>query len=214
MKSSPRSAAASAPLQRAVDSGLLHTAVPVGLGGSGGEPGDLVSGFSTFLARDPEGAMALRQQRIGIEFLMHSRNAALRDLLLPDFLHGARAATVALGALPLDAQDLGSAWLLNGSIERVSNLAWEGFSLLARAQLQPDRPAWVLLRSEEDGLDRIGSHADHTAATALRLRDVYFRMDEWLGGDELTSRVQPVLDALTPPQVLRPTKGLAQRGGK
>jgi hypothetical protein len=135
-------------------------------------------------------------------------------LLLPDFLHGARAATVALGALPLDAQDLGSAWLLNGSIERVSNLAWEGFSLLARAQLQPDRPAWVLLRSEEDGLDRIGSHADHTAATALRLRDVYFRMDEWLGGDELTSRVQPVLDALTPPQVLRPTKGLAQRGGK
>lgn len=158
-------------LRELVDSGLLRCGVPVHLGGAG-------------------------------EALLQSPNVALRELWLNDFLSGERAATVAPSFEALSAHDTGRGWLLRGELKPVPNLQWAGFSLVAPVRLNAPLDHWVLLRSEEDGLSVVPEPEAHwpeqAHAAALRLDNVFFREDEWLGGPDLPQRLAPVAAALAP----------------
>lgn len=201
----PRSA-----LQRVVDTGLLRCAVPPALGGTGGTLPDLAAGARHLREHDAEAADILRAQRLAIEALVRSRNVALRELWLPDLLTGLRAGTVALDGPPLSGHDTGRGWLLTGRFERIANLPWEGFSLVAPAHLGDGPASWVLLRSEEDGLSveapqAAAARGSSEHGSALRMNPVFFREDEWLGGPELRTHLAPVAAALSGGQPGAPT---------
>jgi hypothetical protein len=186
----------SAPLQRVVDSGLLRCAVPRPLGGSGGLD-DLVRAAGLMQRQDPEAAAVLWAQRLAIEALVKTFNVGLRELWLPEFLSGHRAATLAPGGRELTAEDTGRGWLLSGQLHGVPNLPWEGFSLVAPVRLGDGNAGWVLLRSEEDGLSVLPASAGHAQAS-IHLNRVFFREDEWLGDSDLATLLTPVAEALAP----------------
>lgn len=193
----------SSPLQRVVNSGLLRCAIPHHLGGSGGRVNDLAQAAERLHQQDPEAAAVLWAQRLAIEALVQTRNVGLRELWLPDFLSGDRAATLAPGARELTAEDTGRGWLLSGQLRGVPNLPWEGFSLVAPVHLGEGNTGWVLLRSEEDGLSvhpapEAHEHEHEPAHASLRLHRVYFREDEWLGEHDMAQRLAPVAEALAP----------------
>lgn len=191
--------AGAAALTQVVDSGLLRCGVPPHLGGSGGGLDRLVAGAADLARHHPAAAWLLWAQRMAIEALLQSGNVALREHWLPDFLCGERAATVSPWLQPLQGQDTGRGWLLQGDIATVPNLQWAGFSLAAPVHLGEQRGHWVLLRSEENGLSIASNTAAHwpaAQAASLTLRSVFFREDEWLGGPELPQRMAPVAVAL------------------
>lgn len=88
----------------------------------------------------------------------------------------------------------------SGLLPCVPNLQWMGFSVVAPLTLDKDGSSWVLLRSEEDGM--VAEPADKGAFPAgarvasLRLDQVLFSEDEWLGGPDLPQRLQAVQAAL------------------
>lgn len=186
-------------LAQVVDSGLLRCGVPPRLGGGGGGLDQLVAGAAEFERHHPAAAWLLWAQRMAIEALLQSPNVALREHWLADFLCGERAATVSPWLQPLQANDTGRGWLLQGDIAAVPNLQWAGFSLAAPVHLGEQRNHWVLLRSEENGLSTLsGTEAHWPAAQAasLVIDKVFFREDEWLGGPDLPQRMAPVAIAL------------------
>jgi len=190
--------ASPSPLQRVVDSGLLRCAVPRPLGGSGGLD-DLVRAAGQLAQQDPEAAAVLWAQRLAIEALVQTTNVGLRELWLPEFLSGTRAATLAPGGRELTAEDTGRGWLLSGPLHGVPNLPWEGFSLVAPVRLGDGNAGWVLLRSEEDGLSvhpAPEAHENRPAHASLRLHRVFFREDEWLGEQSMALLLAPVAEAL------------------
>jgi alkylation response protein AidB-like acyl-CoA dehydrogenase len=189
------------PLQRVVDLGLLRCAVPTRLGGNGGCLDDLANDAGLLQHQDPEAAAVLWAQRLAIEALIQTRNAGLRELWLPDFLSGNRAATLAPGGKALASEDTGRGWLLSGQLHGVPNLPWEGFSLVAPGQLGDGNAGWVLLRSEEDGLSVHPApepHGNRPAHASIRLNRVFFREDEWLGDHGMAQLLAPVSQALKP----------------
>ena len=188
--------ASPSPLQRVVDADLLRCAVPRPLGGSGGHD-DLARAAGQLAQQDPEVAAVLWAQRLAIEALVQSFNVGLRELWLPEFLSGHRAATLAPGGKELTAEDTGRGWLLSGSLHGVPNLPWEGFSLVAPVRLGDGNAGWVLLRSEEDGLTVHPAPPGHAHAS-LHLNRVFFREDEWLGEQNMRQLLAPVAEALTP----------------
>lgn len=189
-------------LRELVDSGLLRCGVPAHLGGSGDALDALAHGAAELARHHPGAAWLLWAQRLAIEALLQSPNVALREHWLPDFLNGERAATVAPTFEALYAHDTGRGWLLRGALQPVPNLQWAGFSLVAPVRLNAPLDHWVLLRSEEDGLSVVPDTEAHwpeqAHAAALRLDNVFFREDEWLGGPDLPQRLAPVAAALAP----------------
>lgn len=191
------------PLRRVVDSGLLRCAIPHHLGGSGGSLNDLAHAAERLQQQDPEASAVLWAQRLAIEALVQTFNVGLRELWLPDFLRGNRAATLAPGGKALAGEDTGRGWLLSGEWHGVPNLPWEGFSLVAPVHLGEGNAGWVLLRSEEDGLSvhptpEAHSNGNEPAHASLRLNRVFFREDEWLGDHDMAQRLAPVAEALAP----------------
>lgn len=183
-------------LQRVVATGLLRCAVPTPLGGNGGSLSDLTQSANALKRQDPEAAKVLWAQRLAIEALVQSPNVGLRELWLPDLFSGNRAGTLPIGEPPLIGEDTGRGWLLNGRFEGVPNLPWEGFSLVAPVCLGASE-GWVLLRSEENGLSvHPATEQPHPDQATLRLRNVYFREDEWLGDADLSERIVPLAIAL------------------
>lgn len=154
------------------------------------------------LARTDRGAAGiLWAQRLAIEALVQSRNVALIEYLLPDLLAGDRAGSMAVTAQPLIGRDTGRGWLLDGALGTVTNLQWSGCSIVTPVQLEGQR-AWVLLRSEDDGLQvnpaieaRLPSAL---CAAAVHARNVFFREDECLGDEDLLERIAPLMRALAP----------------
>lgn len=188
-----------APLQRVVDSGLLRCAVAHHLGGQGGSLDDLAQAAALWRQQDPEAAAVFWAQRLAIEALVRSANVGLRELWLPDFFSGARAATQATDGTTLIGEDTGRGWLLSGRLHGVPNMPWEGFSLVAPVRLGPGDAGWVLLRSEEDGLSlHPEPEAPRFAQSSLQLNRVFFREDEWLGGPEMADLLAPIGHALAP----------------
>jgi hypothetical protein len=192
--------ASPSPLQRVVDSGLLRCAVPRSLGGKGGLD-DLVHSAMLLQQQDPEAAAVLWAQRLAIEALVQTFNVGLRELWLPEFLSGTRAATLAPGCRELTAEDTGRGWLLSGRLHGVPNLPWEGFSLVAPVLLGDGNAGWVLLRSEEDGLSvhaapEAHPHGHESSHASIHLNRVFFREDEWLGERDLATLLTPAAEAL------------------
>ena len=192
--------------QRVIDSGLLRCAVPPELGGLGGPISALHDGALRLAADCPAAAWVLWAQRLAIEALVQSRNAGLRDFILPDLLAGERAGTLplSLGGNPVQAIDTGRGWRLHGRLVCASNWQWVGHSVAVPVQFgaDPAGVAWVWLRGEEDGLD-IAPLTDADAlpgsqTAELTLRGVYFREDEWLAGAELAALITPIDQALRP----------------
>lgn len=188
-------------LKRVVSTGLLRCAVSPAMGGTGGSLNDLAEGLRLMRASDVTAARVLYAQRLAIEALVQSPNVGLRELWLPDMLSGARAGTVALNSLPLSGHDTGRGWLLKGLLKNITNLAWEGFSLVAPVRLGDGPPAWVLLRSEEDGLTVEASAVPPEEGAVdgyftLNMQSVFFREDEWLGGPGLQTNLTAVANAL------------------
>ena len=195
--------ASRSPLQRVVDSGLLRCAVPRDLGGNGGGLDDLAHAAGLLQRQGPAAAAVLWAQRLAIEALVQTFNVGLRELWLPEFLMGSRAATLAPGGRELSAEDTGRGWLLSGRLHGVPNLPWEGFSLVAPVRLGDGNAGWVLLRSEEDGLSvhatpETHPHEHESTQVSIHLNRVFFREDEWLGEHDLATLLSPVAEALAP----------------
>ncbi|HEY9095459.1 MAG TPA: acyl-CoA dehydrogenase family protein [Hydrogenophaga sp.] len=184
------------PLERVVATGLLRCAVPPSMGGNGGNLDDLSQAAQALKRDDPQAATVLWAQRLAIEALVQSPNVGLRELWLPELFSGERAGTLPIGEPPLVGKDTGRGWLLSGRFEGLSNLPWEGFSLVAPVCLGPSE-GWVFLRSEENGLSVHPGQEHHASDQAtLKLSQVYFREDEWLGDAELSERIVPLAFAL------------------
>lgn len=186
-------------LREIAASGLLRCAIPTELGGLPGTHNDLAEGGLHLARTDRAAAGILWAQRSAIEALVQSRNVALMEYLLPDLLAGDRAGSMAVAAQPLIGRDTGRGWLLDGALDDVPNLQSTGCSIVAPVQLQAQL-AWVLLRSEEDGL-QIGPAVEKRMPPALctaavHARGVFFREDEYLGGQDLLERMAPLTSAL------------------
>lgn len=199
---SPVAAGRSA-LRQVVESGLLHCGLPSALGGIGSLQ-VLAQGAARLSRASAAAAWVLWAQRLAIEALVQSGNVGLREYLLPDLLTGERAGTlpVSLATLPLTGTGTGTGrgWRLQGVLPCVPNLQWMGFSVVAPLRLDNDAPSWVLLRSEEDRLvaepGGDGAFPVGARVAALRLDQVFFREDEWLGGPDFPQRLQAVQAAL------------------
>jgi len=117
------------------------------------------------------------------------------------------------GSLAVQAREVARGWRLSGELPGLVNLQWAGYVLvcpvwfasgpsasacaggvasLPTTMASPasgtgGQAAWVLLRSEEDGISQ-ALHSPHTppghaAGGDVRLREVYFREDELLADD-------------------------------
>lgn len=213
----PPEAAPDALLAEVVARGLPGLGVPRALGGQGATPAELAHALSALARRHPAAAWLAWSQCMAAEALVHSPNVALREHLLPDVLDGTRAGALSwrmgldpVGAPPpVTAQLLDRGWHLHGRLEAVPNLQWEGYAVVCPVCFrgdgaQPARQAWVLLRSEEDGLrhevDRGHALARQAASGTLHLRRVHFREDELLADDasDLGWRLRLLDQALRP----------------
>lgn len=191
-------------LRRVVASDLLRCGLPHTLGGIPGSLADLHAGAITLARDDPAAVWVLWAQRLAIEALVRSTNVGLMEYVLPDLLCGDRAGSMPLPSsrAPLVGTDSGRGWRLSGRFDCVPNQQWVHCSIVVPVRLQGDDIGWVLLRSEEDGLDI--SHLDQGAApvfsrsASITAHRVFFREDEWLGAADLADRLAPVAAALAP----------------
>lgn len=82
---------------------------------------------------------------------------------------------------------------------QVPNFQWIGFSLIVPIQRVGKPVEWAVLRSEEDGLrvgiDHEGDALYGSRTASVTLDGVFFRMDEWVSGPELSDRIAPALKA-------------------
>lgn len=169
-------------------------------------PATLATAAAALWAQAPALAARWRSQRLAIELLRHARNPALAGHWLPALCAGERAATLPLplDAEPLQAHDTGRGWRLNGRLPGCANADPDGFTLLAPVRLEGGC-AWVALRSEEDGLDRLPPAPDQqrpwsraAMAGELRCRGVFFREDEALGLSSAADLLEPLRALLSP----------------
>ncbi|WP_157826936.1 hypothetical protein [Macromonas nakdongensis] len=176
--------------------GLFKPGVPVALGGDGGQHGDLYANAETaraIAALGPYAPQVFKAQRLTIEALLQSQNVALREFIVPELVLAHRASAAVIGGSALIGQLVGNGWQLNGRFNGVANLVWSGFSLVVPAQLEDNSPGWLMLRSEEDGLYTTPGEdkAAWRGATmgVVTLKQVFFRRDEWLGTDAITTHL-------------------------
>ncbi|WP_306565906.1 hypothetical protein [Aquabacterium sp.] len=204
-------------LAEVVALGLQRLIVPRSMGGHGAPVAELSRELSTLAQRNAAAAWLAWSQCMAVEALVHSSNVALRDYVLPDLLDGSRAGAISWRAdfgltgeqSVVQASALERGWHLQGRLDEVPNLQWDGYVVVCpvwfqREGAQPGRLAWVLLRSEEDGLrhelDRHRQLSRQAACGTLHLQQVYFREDELLADDarDLTLRLRLLDQALRP----------------
>lgn len=203
-------------LAEVVRLGLPRMAVPRHLGGDDADMDELIAAIDALAKRDTALAWLAWSQRMAVEALVQTPNVALREHLLPSLLDGSLAGALSWRAdlglsrprAALQAHALERGWHLSGQVDEVPNLQWSGFAMVCPAWFgsadQGGRLAWVVLRSEEDGLrpvlDRGRAIARRAACGTVHLHDVYFREDELLA-DEVSTLAMPLrlLD-----QALRP----------
>lgn len=75
-------------LPRLADEGLFRIGVPAACGGSNGDARDAIEAMTAVAEHSLSAAFVFWGQRVFIEYLLHSPNAALRERWLPDLLAG------------------------------------------------------------------------------------------------------------------------------
>jgi alkylation response protein AidB-like acyl-CoA dehydrogenase len=173
-------------LPRLAETGLLGAGVPGSLGGLGGDVTDAVETVAGVSERSLSAGFVLWGHRTFIDYLLQSRNEALRQCL-PDLVAGRVAGATGMSnamkflsgleELQVTARSDGDGFLLDGRLPWVTNLRVQGF-WVAAAVARADAPGGAfcaalphdlagLTRSPD--LDLIAMRATSTAA--LRLAD-------------------------------------------
>lgn len=165
---------------------LLAIGVPRALGGSGGDVRDAVLAIAAVAEQSLASAFAFWGQRVVIELLLQTRNAALRARWLAPLLQGECAGASGLSNvmkflsgieslnITASARDDGPGWRLDGSVPWCTNLRKQGFlAAVAVARADGGPPMLVALPAERlglarsDDLDLIALRGSNTASLAL-----------------------------------------------
>ncbi|EPD45266.1 acyl-CoA dehydrogenase [Delftia tsuruhatensis] len=170
------------------EAGLLGHGLADALGGQGGSAGDAIEAIAQVATHSMSAAFAFWGQRVLIEMLANTGNAALRERWLPALLAGEAAGASGLSNIMkflsgLEALNIratareGGGWLLNGSVPWCTNLRGPRFlAAIAVARDDGAPPMIVALPSDRPGLERspdlelIALRGTNTAA--LQLKDV------------------------------------------
>jgi alkylation response protein AidB-like acyl-CoA dehydrogenase len=178
------------------EAGLLGHGVDTASGGQGGRAGDAIEAIAQVAAHSMSAAFAFWGQRVLIEMLARTGNAALRERWLPALLAGEAAGASGLSnsmkfLSGLEALNIratareGGGWLLNGSVPWCTNLRGPRFlAAIAVARDDGAPPMIVALPSDRAGLERspdlelMALRGTNTAA--LRLTDVAITEDDLL----------------------------------
>ena len=181
-------------LPRLAAAGLFRIGVPESQGGlAGTDIGDAIEAVSQVAELSVASAFVAWGQRVFIEYLLTSPNAALAERWLAPLLAGEVAGATALSnamkflsgieSLQIAAQGDDAQWTLDGCMPWVTNLRPQGF-LVAAAVTAPDgTPAVVALPHDIAGLERsadlslLALQSSNTAA--LDVRGVHIG-PEWL----------------------------------
>lgn len=171
-------------LPRLAEAGEFGTGVPVGQGGRGGDLVDAIEALARVAEHSLTAAFVFWGQRVFIEYLLQSPNAALRDRWLRALLRGEQAGATGLSnamkflsgmeSLQVRATGHEGRWRLDGRLPWVTNLRKQGF-LVAAAVDDRDSgvPAIFAIPHDAPGLRRGGDlellalQASNTAALDL-----------------------------------------------
>ncbi len=172
-------------LPRLAAAGLFRHGVPAAQGGlTGTDIGDAIEAVSQVAELSVASAFVAWGQRVFIEYLLRSPNAALADAWLGPLLEGRQAGATALSnamkflsgieSLQISARAEDGLWVLDGRMPWVTNLRPQGF-LVAAAVTAPDgTPAVVALPHDVAGLTRspdlslLALQSSNTAALDVR----------------------------------------------
>lgn len=172
-------------LPRLASAGLFRIGVPESKGGlAGTDIGDAIEAVSQIAELSVASAFVAWGQRVFIEYLLTSPNAALTERWLAPLLAGELAGATALSnamkflsgieSLQIAAQGDDGQWALDGRMPWVTNLRPQGF-LVAAAVTAPDgTPAVVALPHDIAGLERsadlslLALQSSNTAALDVR----------------------------------------------
>lgn len=191
--------------------GQLGLGVPVARGGRGGDLAAVVHAVAREAEQSLARATVFAAQRLLIEVLLQADNVGIVEYRLPSLLEGEIAGNCyaswpssTQAVSPAIARDTGRHWRINGQLAAVPNIASQWFLASAPVAFEGGAGfALVLLKSEEDGVDRdaaspAGPHDSVTNPAGLTLRDVFFWEDEILSnnGPALVQKVQPLARAL------------------
>jgi len=172
-------------LPRLASAGLFRIGVPELKGGlAGTDIGDAIEAVSQIAELSVASAFVAWGQRVFIEYLLTSPNAALTERWLAPLLAGELAGATALSnamkflsgieSLQIAAQGDDGQWALDGRMPWVTNLRPQGF-LVAAAVTAPDgTPAVVALPHDIAGLERsadlslLALQSSNTAALDVR----------------------------------------------
>jgi alkylation response protein AidB-like acyl-CoA dehydrogenase len=171
-------------LPRLAAAGLPGAGVPASLGGAGGDVTDAVEAVAGVSERSLSAGFVLWGHRTYIDYLLHTRNEALRRHL-PDLIAGKVAGATGMSnamkflsgleELQVTARSEGSGFVLGGRLPWVTNLRVQGFwaaVAVARSDA-PDVPFCAALPHDLPGLTRssdldlMAMRAASTAALAL-----------------------------------------------
>ena len=185
-----------------IDPDALRCAVPVHMGGLGGNPEDLSPLISCLCEASPSASLLFSAQRMSIEFLVRAENVALREYLMPDLLTFHKSATVPYNYEHnnLYIQNDGRHLFLSGGNYVVTNAQAEGFTLICPIKTDETSIAWCVVDSETQGFERLphdmGSFASDAQIARILMRNFFGRGDYRLGEANLATKALDVQSAL------------------
>lgn len=165
--------------------GVFRLGVPAAQGGAPGtDIGDAIEAVSQVAEHSVAAAFVAWGQRVFIEYLLRSPNAALSQAWLAPLLEGEVAGATALSnamkflsgieSLQIEARQEGAHWVLDGRMPWVTNLRKQGFLVAAAVSAPDGTPAVVALPHDIAGLTRsadldlLALQSSNTAALEVR----------------------------------------------
>lgn len=166
------------------EAGVFRWGVPESLGGRAGtDAADAIEVSAEIASHSLTAAFVAWGQRVFIDYLLNSPNAALGARWLPDLLAGRLAGATALSnamkflsgieSLQIAARSDGAGWRLDGVMPWVTNLRPQGYVVAAAVSMPDGAAAVVALEHDAEGLKRsadlplVGLQSSNTAAIEL-----------------------------------------------